>query len=220
MIRNFFIYLAVVFVGILFFASMVLFAIPAFQESTIVLVGLSSGSSGSGDVGTDRASIETDISKLQKKVDSFTPSNAYLIVNTTDNHFYLYKGKKLIRDGICSTGKNEKLVSEERKYTHDFYTPFGVRKILRKSADPVWKKPDWAFIEEGLPIPGPNHPSRWETGTLGKYKLEIGEGYMIHGTLYKRLMGMSVTHGCIRLLDDDLEAVYKTMEIGSKVYIY
>jgi L,D-transpeptidase YbiS len=33
-------------------------------------------------------------------------------------------------------------------------------------------------------------------------------------------MGQNVTHGCIRLLDDDLEAVYKTLGIGSKVYIF
>ena len=101
-----------------------------------------------------------------------------------------------------------------------FYTPFGVRKVLRKATNPVWKKPDWAFIEDGMPIPSANDPSRWETGTLGAYKMEIGDGYMIHGTIYKRRMGMSVTHGCIRLLDDDLEAVYKAMEVGSKVYIY
>lgn len=217
MIRNFFIYLAVVFVGILFFASMVLFAIPAFQESTIALVGLSSGSSGSGDAG-DRVSIETEISKLQKKLDSFTPSNAYLVVNTSDNHFYLYKGKQFIRGGVCSTGKNEKLISAEGE--NAFYTPKGMRKVLRKQPDPVWKKPDWAFKEEGLPVPSANHPSRFEKGTLGKYKLELGNGYMIHGTIWKRFMGQSVTHGCIRLLDDDLEAVYKTMEVGSKVYIY
>jgi len=220
MIRNFFIYLTVLIVGILFFAAMVLFAIPAFQESTIALIGLSSSSSGSGEGGPDKESIEADISKLQKQLDSYTPTNAYLVVNTSDNHFFLYKGKQMIRDGVCSTGKNEKLVSEDRKYEHVFYTPFGVRKILRKSTNPVWKKPDWAFIEDGLPIPSANDPSRWETGTLGAYKLEIGDGYMIHGTIYKRRMGMSVTHGCIRLLDDDLEAVYKTMEVGSKVYIY
>ena len=220
MIRNFFICLAVLVVGILFFASMVLFAIPAFQESTIVLAGLSSSSTESDEAGTGKASIEADLIKLQKQLDSFTPSNAYMIVNTSDNHFYLYKGKQLIRSGICSTGKNERLVSEERKYDHVFHTPYGVRKVYSKSTDPVWTKPDWAFIEEGERIPPANSPLRRETGTLGKYKLEIGDGFMIHGTLYKRLMGMSVTHGCIRLLDDDLEVVYKSMEKGSKVYIY
>lgn len=218
MVRTFFITIVVFFVGVLFFGAMVLFGIPALQESTIVLAGLSSKTNDSGEVGTEKVSIENDIKKLQKKLDAFSPTDAYMVVNTSDNRFFLYKGKKLIRKGECSTGKNEKLVSAEGENT--FYTPKGVRKVLRKQPDPVWKKPDWAFREEGLPVPSANHPSRYETGTLGKYKLELGNGYMIHGTIYKRFIGQSVTHGCIRLLDDDLEAVYKTMAVGSKVYIY
>jgi lipoprotein-anchoring transpeptidase ErfK/SrfK len=31
---------------------------------------------------------------------------------------------------------------------------------------------------------------------------------------------MPVTHGCIRLNDDDLAVIYKTLDFGSKVYIY
>jgi lipoprotein-anchoring transpeptidase ErfK/SrfK len=218
MIRKFFIYVGILVLGILFLGSMIIFAIPALQESKLVLVGMSNDSGSTETVGDEKASLENDISKLAKKLNSYTPTNAYMVVNTSDNHFYLYKGKQLLRQGICSTGKNEKLVAEG--YEHIFHTPYGVRKVLRKATNPVWKKPDWAFIEDGMPIPSPNDPSRWETGTLGAYKLEIGDGFMIHGTIYKRRMGMSVTHGCIRLLDDDLEAVYKTMEVGSKVYIY
>jgi lipoprotein-anchoring transpeptidase ErfK/SrfK len=92
--------------------------------------------------------------------------------------------------------------------------------VQRKQENPVWSKPDWAFVEEGLPIPPPGDPSRIESGTLGDYKLELGDNYMIHGTLYKRFMGQNVTHGCIRLGDEDLEIVYNTLQIGSKVYIY
>lgn len=220
MIRIFFIYMAILVVGILFFASMVLFAIPALQESTMVLPQITQNQSGNSDGTIDQASLGKDISKLQAKLDKLTPTNAYIIVNTSDNHFYLYKGKQLIRDGMCSTGKNERLVSEERNYEHVFHTPFGVRKVLRKQTNPTWTKPDWSYIEDGLPIPSSRDPSRIETGTLGAYKLEIGDGFMLHGTIYKRFIGKSVTHGCIRFLDDDLEAVYKTLEIGSKVYIY
>jgi len=218
MIRNFFICVGILVVGILFFGSMVLFAIPALQESTMVLPAMTEIQANTGAAGTDKESLEKDISKLQAKLDKFTPSDAYIIINTSDNHFFLYKGKQLIRDGMCSTGKNEKLVSEQGDNT--FYTPKGVRKVQRKQTDPVWAKPNWAFIEEGLPIPPAGDASRYEKGTLGKYKLELGNGYMIHGTIYKRFIGQSVTHGCIRMLDEDLEAVYNTLAIGSKVYIY
>jgi len=218
MIRNFFIFLVIMVGGILFFGSMVLFAIPALQESTIVLPAMTEIPASAEESGSNKESLETDITKLQAKLDKLTPTDAYIVINTSDNHFFLYKGKQLIRDGRCSTGKNEKLVSE--KGDNIFYTPQGVRKVQRKQPNPVWAKPNWAFIEEGLPIPPPGHASRFEAGTLGAYKLELGNGYMIHGTIYKRFIGQSVTHGCIRMLDDDLEAVYNTLAVGSKVYIY
>jgi len=218
MIRTFFIYLAVLIVGTLFFVSMILFAIPALQESTFVLPTTTSDQTGADDGVTTKKELEAEINKLQTKLDKLTPSDPYIIINTSDNHFYLYKGKELIREGMCSTGKNEKLISE--KGEDKFYTPQGIRKVLRKQPNPVWAKPDWAFIEEGLPIPPPGHSSRFESGTLGAYKLELGNGYMIHGTIYKRFIGQSVTHGCIRMLDEDLEVVYKTLAVGSKVYIY
>lgn len=220
MIRTFFINLAILVVGILFFTSMVLFAIPALQESTVVLPGIAQGESGSGDGTVNQASLEKDISKLQAKLDKLTPADAYIIINTSENHFYLYKGKQLIRHGLCSTGKNERLVSEERNKEYVFYTPQGVKTVKGKQKNPVWAKPNWAFIEEGLPIPPPGDPSRFESGTLGAYKLTLGDGYMIHGTIYKRFIGQSVTHGCVRMLDEDLEAVYNTLQVGSKVYIY
>jgi L,D-transpeptidase YbiS len=101
-----------------------------------------------------------------------------------------------------------------------FKTPRGEFRIRGKTTFPVWKKPDWAFIEEGLPVPSPDHPSRYEYGSLGDYALSLGYGYLVHGTLYQRFLGMPVTHGCIRLGDTDLKAVYNNLEIGSKVYIF
>jgi len=44
-----------------------------------------------------------------------------------------------------------------------------------------------------------------EAGVLGDYALGFGQGYFIHGTLYTRLLGRNVTHGCIRVADKDLE---------------
>lgn len=220
MIRTFFIYLIILFLGIVFFASMILFAIPALQESTFVLPEMTEIQEGTEAAGTDKESIENEILKLQAKLDKYTPTNAYMVINTSDNHFYLYKGRELIRDGLCSTGKNERLVSSDNNKEYVFHTPLGVRRVQSKQPNPVWAKPNWAFIEEGLPIPPPGDASRFESGTLGAYKLVLGDGYMIHGTIYKRFMGLNVTHGCVRLGDEDLEAVYKTMTVGSKVYIY
>ena len=156
---------------------------------------------------------------LEKRVSRLAPGGSFLIVNTTDNTFQLYKNRKVIRTGLCSTGSFIHLEADSTR-SWLFETPKGIFTVLNKITDPVWRKPDWAFIEEGLVPPPPDHPSRFERGVLGDYALDIGNGYLIHGTLYQRLMGKSVTHGCIRLKDEDLEMVYNTLKIGSKVYIH
>ena len=56
--------------------------------------------------------------------------------------------------------------------------------------------------------------------TLGDYALELGDGYEIHGTLYPTLLGRSITHGCIRLNDEDLAVTFELIDTGNRVYIY
>ncbi|MBN2610714.1 MAG: L,D-transpeptidase [Bacteroidales bacterium] len=163
--------------------------------------------------------IERENQNLQRKLNWKTPWQPYLVVNSTINEFSLYRGNKLIREGICSTGSYIMLkAADERKWV--FKTPRGVFRIQGKVTSPVWIKPDWAFVEEGLPVPSKNANERYEYGVLGDYALSLGHGYLIHGTLYQRFLGLPVTHGCIRMGDEDLKAVYNTLDIGSKVYIY
>lgn len=170
-------------------------------------------------VAADLKILNKKLDQLNKKAQRLAPGNAFLIINTTNNTFELYKNNQIIRQGRCSTGSFISLEVDSTK-SYLFETPKGVMTVRNKVTDPVWTKPDWAFIEEGLPVPSPGHSSRREANVLGDYALHLGDGYMIHGTLYQRLIGSPVTHGCVRLLDDDLEAVYKTLPIGSKVFIY
>lgn len=162
---------------------------------------------------------QKNIQSMLAKIERLTPNDPYLVINTTNNTFTLRTRKKILRDGICSTGSYTLLDAGENQQWI-FKTPKGEFRILGKVADPLWRKPDWAFIEEGLPVPPPNHHSRFEYGTLGDYALNLGQGYLIHGTLYQRYLGLPVTHGCIRLGDDDLKMVYQNLNIGSKVYIF
>jgi L,D-transpeptidase YbiS len=91
--------------------------------------------------------------------------------------------------------------------------------VLRKLRNPAWRRPDWSFIESGEPIPD-DPGDRIEYGALGEFALDFGDGYLIHGTLYERLLGRSVSHGCIRLGRDDLREVYASTRIGTPIYIY
>ncbi|MCX6327495.1 MAG: L,D-transpeptidase [Bacteroidia bacterium] len=163
--------------------------------------------------------MKADIQRLSRKYNSYTSGQSYIVINTTGNRFFLYRNKILLREGFCSTGSLMMLKTEKGK-VWVFKTPRGKRWIQGKITNPSWKRPDWSFIEEGSPVPAKDDPSRWESGVLGDYALGIGDGYLIHGTIYKRFLGMPVTHGCVRLNDEDLEVVYNNLNIGSKVYIF
>ncbi len=166
------------------------------------------------------AQLTKDIQKLSAKYNSYTSGQSYIVVNTTDNRFSLYTNKNLIREGSCSTGSYIMLQASTGNKKWVFKTPRGKYWIHGKKTNPVWKRPDWSFVEEGARIPSANDDSRFEYGVLGDYALTLGDGYMIHGTIYKRFLGMPVTHGCVRLNDDDLKIVYNTLNVGSKVYIF
>ena len=166
------------------------------------------------------SAARNEITRLERRLASFVPTQTYLVINTVDNRFSLYRNRQLVREGYCSSGSYTLLKTEEGDKEWIFKTPRGRLSILGKITNPVWRKPDWAFVEEGLPIPGASDPSRYEFGVLGKYAMSLGDGYLIHGTLYQRQLGMPVTHGCIRLGDEDLEVVFKSLSVGSRVYIY
>jgi L,D-transpeptidase YbiS len=199
---------------------LVVFFAPTLREWTLAVApGPRAETTESRDPTRDAAKLRTRVRNLHRQYDSLLPRRSYLIVDTSNNRFYLMSGEKLIRQGICSTGSYVLLkAGDDRQWV--FKTPRGRFFVQQKEESPVWHKPDWAFIEEGLPVPPPGAAERYETGVLGDYALHLGDGYLIHGTLYKRLLGMPVTHGCVRLDDEDLEIIYKNLTTGSAVYIY
>jgi len=162
---------------------------------------------------------KTNIASLQNKLSELMPEKPYILINTTENRFVLRNARDTIRTGVCSTGKDEILIYPDgtRK---PFKTPKGMFAVQLKRRDPVWTKPDWAFIEEGLKPPSARSSERYDEATLGAYALNIGDGYMLHGTLYQRFLGLPVTHGCVRLGDADLEVIFNTLDKGAKVFIY
>jgi L,D-transpeptidase YbiS len=163
--------------------------------------------------------LKNKIDGLKRQFDKLKPSKPYLIVNTSDNEFSLMEGKRLILKNRCSTGSYILLKAENyREWL--FKTPRGKFRVTVKLADPWWYKPDWHYIEEGLPIPSIYDPKRYEPNVLGDYAVGFGNGYLIHGTIYKRFLGMPVTHGCVRLGDTDMEVVFSTLRGGSHVYVY
>ena len=164
--------------------------------------------------------LSKDNKQLKKAYDAFVPRGEYIVIDSINNRLYLRKNGTNLLDATCSAGSGAILADTPSGRKWVFDTPRGEFKVLNKTENPVWKKPDWAFIEEGKPIPR-NDSERYEYGMLGEYALYFSkDGYLIHGTLYERLLGRGVTHGCIRLGRDDLRFLYKNTRIGTKVYAY
>lgn len=57
-------------------------------------------------------------------------------------------------------------------------------------------------------------------GVLGNNRLYLGDGYGIHGTNNPRSIGTSVSHGCIRMRNEDIETLFRIVDVGTPVYIY
>ncbi len=168
----------------------------------------------------------SDISALDKKIKEFEkkykrefPKGTFLVIDTARNILTLKNGAETIHQAQISCGSGNVLDDPAGNRSWIFDTPRGEFTVQYKLRDPVWIKPDWAFIEEGTPIPK-SQTERVETGVLGDYALGFGNGFFIHGTLYTRLLGRNVTHGCVRVGDKDLELIYKKVALGSRIFIF
>ncbi len=141
-----------------------------------------------------------------------------ITIDVSTNQAYFFRDGVLVRKSKAATG-SDKILRSGRKVWW-FRTPRGRHSVVGKVKDPIWVKPDWAFVEEGKPIPPPESPLRKEKGTMGKYALDLGDRVMIHGTNDPKSIGRRVSHGCIRLPKDMLTLLWREVEVGTEVHIF
>jgi len=146
-------------------------------------------------------------------------SKPYIVIDTHADKIYLRGPSGPLLEAVCSTGSGGEYVDDASGRRWVFDTPRGVFKVQSRLTDPWWRKPDWAFLEEGEEIPN-SESERLDPNMMGKYALGIGDGYFIHGTIYERLLGVNVTHGCVRVGTDDLERLFNQAPMGTYVYIF
>jgi L,D-transpeptidase ErfK/SrfK len=140
-----------------------------------------------------------------------------IVVNLPEHRLYYYPkphgrfDKRVVITFPVSIGKM------------DWRTPLGETRVIAKIKHPVWYPPASIRKEHaanGDPIPkevgpGPDNP-------LGDFALRLaaGEGeYLIHGTNNPVAVGMSVTHGCIRMYPEDVAALFPLIPVGTKVWL-
>ncbi len=97
--------------------------------------------------------------------------------------------------------------------------------VVRRSSDgttvPLDASDGREIVVDGkLIVPPFGTNQRRYKGVLGTHRLILGNGYAIHGTNVPSSIGQSVSHGCVRLLNEDIAKLYDMVPVGTPVYIY
>jgi len=224
-----------------------------------------------------QAQVERGQALLEEAANAEPPKDRpYLVVSLEENRLWLKKGDATEFTTQVATGSGKTLVKEGSASTWRFETPRGRLTVLSKEKDPVWRPPDWHFVEQArkrglsatqlerggsiptgdggvittqgndvvkryadgrvdvldandgreivaggqLIVPPLGTTAREYKGVLGTHRLNLGNGYALHGTNQPSSIGRSVSHGCIRLLNEDIAKLYDIVPVGTPIYIY
>ena len=147
--------------------------------------------------------VTIPVKKIQPKVPDKGVGTT-IVVRIDQNRLYLYRGFKQIRTYPVATAMP------------GFTTPVGEWTIVDKQENPTWHNPapnGWGAGEPATIPPGPNNP-------LGTRALYLNApDIRIHGTPAAYSIGTYASHGCIRMLISDSEALYPLVPIGARVII-
>ncbi|MCU0623399.1 MAG: L,D-transpeptidase, partial [Gemmatimonadaceae bacterium] len=76
------------------------------------------------------------------------------------------------------------------------------------------------IVGRKLIVPPLGTHQRRFAGVLGPFRLYLGDGYGIHGTDVPSSIGRSASHGCIRVRNEDIEALFQLVSVGTPVFVY
>ncbi|MEM9904140.1 MAG: L,D-transpeptidase [Cyanobacteria bacterium P01_D01_bin.44] len=94
----------------------------------------------------------------------------------------------------------------------DWQTPVGVFEVLQMQQNPAWQHP----VTHDVIEPGPDNPlgARW-IGFWSDGTHQIG----FHGTNQEALIGQAVSHGCIRMRNQDIQKLYDQLALGTLITV-
>jgi L,D-transpeptidase ErfK/SrfK len=132
-----------------------------------------------------------------------------LVINLPELRLYHFQNAAYLRRYALAVGKPS------------WPTPTGTYKICEKRKNPTWNVPpsiQEEMDEMGQEVitkvpPGPKNP-------LGKYFMATtASGVGIHATNRPWSVGYFVSHGCIRMLPNEIEKLFPQVEVGTPVKI-
>lgn len=139
-------------------------------------------------------SLKSDNIRARAKL-KISKAKYKILVDKSQNILTLLGDDDVVKVYRVSTGENS-------------CTPVGNFKIVNKIIDPVW------YAENAVvPAESPDNVlgSRWIGFNM--------PGYGIHGTISPEKIGQQATKGCVRMLNAEVEELYKIIPAGTEVII-
>jgi murein L,D-transpeptidase YcbB/YkuD len=132
--------------------------------------------------------------------DTLMTANTRVVISLSRRRLSLYQNDELQEEFSVAIGQD------------DWETPTGSFAVREMRPDPVWQHP---ITKEAIG-PGPDNPlgSRW-IGFLTQGQYHIG----IHGTNQETLIGEAVSHGCVRMLEKDIQWLYSHLKVGTPIQV-
>lgn len=126
--------------------------------------------------------------------------DTHIVIKLGDRRVYIYKNRKLKVSYPVGIGKA------------GWETPTGNYKVMDMQPHPVWEEP-WTGK---VILEGPNNPlgARW-IGFWTDGRNSIG----FHGTPAEKLVGQAVSHGCVRMRNQDVVALYEQVKLGTPITV-
>ena len=123
-------------------------------------------------------------------------TTAKILVSLARHRLFVYKRGLLVGKFPVAVG------------TPGLSTPTGTYYVNQKLRPPAPGGP-YGVLALGLSAFQPKLPNWPQGGQVA-----------IHGTNEDHLIGQAVSHGCVRLLNEDIAKLYEMVPIGTPVYIY
>jgi hypothetical protein len=148
---------------------------------------------------------------VQSKEESpdWVPPDWHFVEEASKRHLGLVRvtaGEPLATsDGSVIAVRGDDLVRRGRDGTETVLTADEGREIV---------------VDGRIVVPPPGTNQRRYQGILGTHRLNLGDGYAIHGTNQPQTIGHAVSHGCVRVRNEDIDKLYEMVPVGTPVYIY
>lgn len=125
-----------------------------------------------------------------------------LELNLTRRRVTLFRGNSPVKSYAVAVGKP------------GWETPVGKYQIKTMYRNPVWVNP---FTGEVIPGGSRDNPlgTKW-MGFWTDGKNQIG----FHGTFNRSSVGQPASHGCVRMLEEDISDLFKTVPLGTPVNVF